>query len=340
MVEVRLKKDWLAGNAVIAFLGALMLAQTWRPTAGGHQLLFNIAVPAYPDPMTFIIAAFLFLSSFLMAVASIIPIRLVPHWAISAVSNFSVVLDTLILLAFWQSWLTIFSELPDDQWWTHAFGWGGLMMLLFLGYRVFAGLFRVPIPSNLIPSVSLVGLIQWISSMHIFLWQCLSQNRVRAVCCVFFFIPFALYFFGEWSQLPERPLALDVGVVTVAAALGGLVLNAGLNLQGSKRKETVQVAQKFIGVVVLMVIFLPSVHFVDLIGGIDLGSFEPGSSKAWVRGFFFWIAAASFYGGIGLFIVALVDLVYAMKDIHNVKYASSGNHGASAENRPGDAGSH
>ena len=67
MDETRLKKDWLAGNAVIAFLGALMLAQTWRPTGGVIQLPLNITVPAFPDPMSFTIAAVLFLSSFLLA---------------------------------------------------------------------------------------------------------------------------------------------------------------------------------------------------------------------------------------------------------------------------------
>ena len=78
----------------------------------------------------------------------------------------------------------------------------------------------------------------------------------------------------------ERPPALDVGVVTVAAALGGLVLNAGLNLTGSKRKETVQVAQKFIAVVILMIIFLPALHFVELMNRINLNSLKPDSIEA------------------------------------------------------------
>ena len=85
----------------------------------------------------------------------------------------------------------------------------------------------------------------------------------------------------------DRPPGLDVGVITVAAALGGLVLNAGLNLTGSKRKGTVQVAQKFIAVVILMIIFLPALHFVELMNGIDLNSFKPDSLEAWVRGFSF-----------------------------------------------------
>ena len=176
--------------------------------------------------------------------------------------------------------------------------------------------------------------MQWTPSLQTLLRQWFTRGHMRMLCCALFFVPFTLYLLREWSQLPDRPLALDVGVVTVAAALGGLVLNAGLNLQGSKRKETVQVAQKFIWVVILFVIFLPAIHFVELMGGIELGSFKPVSVEAWFRGFFFWIAAASFYAGIGFFIFALVDLVYAIRDIHNVKYASSGNPRAPAENDP------
>ena len=92
------------------------------------------------------------------------------------------------------------------------------------------------------------------------------RGTARILCWVVFFLPFALYFLIGWDQLLDHPPTLDVGIVTVAAALGGLVLNAGTNLKGSKRKETIQVAQKFIAVVVLMIIFLPALHFVELMG--------------------------------------------------------------------------
>ena len=137
----------------------------------------------------------------------------------------------------------------------------------------------------------------------------------------------------------ERPPALDVGVVTVAAALGGLVLNAGLNLTGSKRKETVQVAQEFIAVVILMIIFLPALHFVELMNGINLNTFKPDSIEAWGRAFFFWVGAISFYSGICLFIIALVDLGYAMIGIDRIEHATRGDHGTSVQSGPCDTGS-
>ena len=116
----------------------------------------------------------------------------------------------------------------------------------------------------------------------------LNRWTMRMVFWLLFFVPLALYSLIGLGQLLDHPPGLDLGVVTVSAALGGLVLNAGVNLTGSKRKETVQVAQKFIAVVLLMIIFLPALHFVVLMNGIDLISFKPDSLEAWVRGFFFW----------------------------------------------------
>ena len=113
------------------------------------------------------------------------------------------------------------------------------------------------------------------------------------LCLLFFFIPFAFYSLTA-GELFERPPALDVGIVTVSAALGGLVLNAAMNMKGPRRNETVHVAQKFIAVVIMMIIFLPSLHFVELMGGINLDSFQPDSLEAWVRGSYFWVGALSF----------------------------------------------
>lgn len=154
-------------------------------------------------------------------------------------------------------------------------------------------------------SVLCVSRIQWVT---------------RWLCFTVFFPPLCYYFLFGWPELQNRSQTLEVGLVTIAAALGGLVLNAGVNLKGRKRRETILVAQEFIAVVILMIFFVPSLYFVELMDGIDTNSFEPGSSEAWVRGTYFWIAAASFFGGIILFIFALVDLVFAMGGIRNTRY--------------------
>ena len=105
---------------------------------------------------------------------------------------------------------------------------------------------------------------------------------------------------------------MDVGVIAVAAVLAGLMLNAGIKLVGSNREVTIQVALKFIAVVILMILFGPSIYAIELLGGIDISSLELNSTDAWVRWFMFLIAALSFYVGTGLFIVALVDMAFVL----------------------------
>ncbi len=70
-------------------------------------------------------------------------------------------------------------------------------------------------------------------------------------------------------------------------------------------------------------------HFFSdrLLGGIELCSFEPFGVVNWVRGFFFLIAALSFCVGVSLFIIALVDLAYAMIGITNAEHAYSRHEG-------------
>ena len=138
-----------------------------------------------------------------------------------------------------------------------------------------------------------------------------SQQFVRILCLSIFLPMFSIYFLtgGEVSSVP---VTLEVGVIGIAATLGGLVLNAGVNIRGEKGREFILVARKFIAVVILMLIFLPVFHIVSLLGGIDINSFEPSDLTAWCRGVMFWISAASFTVGVGIFVIALVDLVYAM----------------------------
>ena len=173
-----------------------------------------------------------------------------------------------------------------------------------------------------IAGVSIVGIVvlsvlslweRWASSLRAFMgkrWRS-SQPGVRILCLFTFFPVFSIYFLTG-GEVRSVPATLEVGVIAVAAALGGLVLNAGLNLGGEKGREFILVAQKFIAVVILMLIFLPTLHLVDLAGDIDIASFEPGNPTAWGRGVMFWISAASFYAGAGLFVIALVDLAYAV----------------------------
>ena len=141
-----------------------------------------------------------------------------------------------------------------------------------------------------------------------------SRPKVRGVCGFVFFLVVSVYLLSS-DSIGDIPPALEFGVVGIAAALGGLVLNAGLSSGlpcESLRREFIAVAQKFIVVVILGIIFPPIMLFVDFFGGVDIASFEPGDPSWWVLWPLLLFGMFSFFAGVVFFIVALVDLVYAM----------------------------
>ena len=145
------------------------------------------------------------------------------------------------------------------------------------------------------------------------LWED-SRPMVRGVCGFVFFLVVSVYLLSS-DSIGDIPPALEFGVVGIAAALGGLVLNAGLSSGlpcESLRREFIAVAQKFIVVVILGIIFPPIMLFVDSAGGVDLMSLEPGDPSWWVLWPLLLFGMFSFFAGVVFFIVALVDLVYAM----------------------------
>ena len=65
-----LKEDWLAGNAVVAFWGVLLTAQFWNLSYGVYELPFNVTIPTVHGAGHLTLAAFLFVLSFVLALAS------------------------------------------------------------------------------------------------------------------------------------------------------------------------------------------------------------------------------------------------------------------------------
>ena len=143
----------------------------------------------------------------------------------------------------------------------------------------------------------------------------LLLRLVMTLCLVVFFVLSVSYLLPEWSDFQDHPPTLAVGIAIAAAVLGGLAFNVGVRLRGRKRKEIIRVAQLFIVAVILIILSLPTQQFDESLNGLEPGSLETG-----IRGFFFWIAAASFFGGILLFIGALVDLAFTISGIDKEDY--------------------
>lgn len=131
----QIKEEWLVGNAVVAFVGALLMAQAWEPTDARNAIpILNVTVPIYPQAVVLSIVAFLAGSSFVLALASAIPpLR---TWAIQRASPHSHLLEILMWVAFVLSLIAALNEIPRDQWWAEALWWGGAILLFFLWGRL------------------------------------------------------------------------------------------------------------------------------------------------------------------------------------------------------------
>ncbi len=131
----KIKEEWLVGNAVVAFVGALLMAQAWEPSDTKNVIpILNVTVPILPQAVILGFVAFLAGSSFVLALASAIPpLR---TWAIEQASPHSHVLEILMWVAFVLSLIAALNEIPPDQWWAQALWLGGAILVFFLWGRM------------------------------------------------------------------------------------------------------------------------------------------------------------------------------------------------------------
>ena len=120
-----MKEDWLAGNAVVAFVGALLLGQAWEVSEGTVQLFRILTVPSFMGLILLALIAGLFGLSLTLALASLVtPLQ---SWALSTTRSFSTALWWVVLLSFFLSLGYAFSALPPNQWWSPVLRLGVLL---------------------------------------------------------------------------------------------------------------------------------------------------------------------------------------------------------------------
>ena len=131
----QIKEEWLVGNAVVAFVGALLMAQTWEPSEVRNEIpLLGVTGTVTPQMVVLGIVAFLAILSFALAVASAVPpLR---TWAVKQAWPFSYLLEILMWMAFLFSLVSALAEIPSDQWWAGVLTLGGLALGLFLCVRM------------------------------------------------------------------------------------------------------------------------------------------------------------------------------------------------------------
>lgn len=136
------RKDWLIGNAVVAFVGALLSAEVGLSSIDTYQLPSGVIVQTFPDPVYFVLTAFFLLLSLTLVVAFIIPRSCLPCWVLPAFGTFSGALDVVVWIAFVQVWATVFPKFPD-QGWVDVLEWSSLAIFLVLTFRLGHGVWRI-----------------------------------------------------------------------------------------------------------------------------------------------------------------------------------------------------
>ncbi len=147
-----------------------------------------------------------------------------------------------------------------------------------------------------------------------------TRSRYRLFANLFlyllFSIPFSIYIL---KGLPAQPFSSveNLSIIGISLALAGLSFAASSipPITSKKRVEFICAAQKFIGVTVLFLLFIPSINMVDALHGIDINSTSLLDPAAWWRGIFFWISVPCFYGAVFLFLLGISDLIFALSDL-------------------------
>ena len=129
MTSSEYKEDWLFSNALVAFVGALMLTQQWQSSGGAISFYF-FEVPEFAGFAIFLIIAGFFALSLFLAVASVIP--LIRNFALRIGKKMSFALDFVVWIGFVLSWAAAITDLPIDQWWAELLLWGGWALIVFM----------------------------------------------------------------------------------------------------------------------------------------------------------------------------------------------------------------
>lgn len=133
MDKSKLQTNWLTNNAVVAFFGALLIAQTPQSSDGTTELILGFSIPSIPA--WWINSAI----ALLLAIAAILVLAAyVPRLRRLTIQYATPLVPTLELLT-WAAFTTGFAQssqhLPDDQWWSQPFVYVGLAFATYLLIR-------------------------------------------------------------------------------------------------------------------------------------------------------------------------------------------------------------
>jgi|WetSurMetagenome_2_1015567.scaffolds.fasta_scaffold07412_2 hypothetical protein len=139
-----------------------------------------------------------------------------------------------------------------------------------------------------------------------------QQFPLRYILPIIVALPICYYVLLSSINNTISPVT-QFSLVAISPTLGGLVLTAsnGKTIKRQLRNRLVAIAQKLILVTILLILFSALIVFSDIFGGIELTNPEL-SFNGISRWLIFWGATWSFFIGVYLFLLSLVDLVYTL----------------------------
>lgn len=150
-----------------------------------------------------------------------------------------------------------------------------------------------------------------------------NRSRFRTIfnllSLIVVFLPTSLYILK--SLIPgQLPASANISLIALSLSLAGLSFSAiSDKIKVDDRIQLLCVAQKFILVVVLFIIFIPFIYLVDQppFNGININSFVwPPDTISFTRGLLFWIATPCYYVGIILFWFGISDFLVTLANLN------------------------
>ena len=145
MNRAELTKEHLAGNALLAYAGILLVIQSWQERDATIELPFNVTISFYEPPpnlLYWIVGVTLLglTTSFLLAIRW--------SWIRSYVLDkladyYSLILGLVTLAAFFVGWVTAVQKLPLEQPWSLVVSWVGIGLMAFIVCRIVSTVFRI-----------------------------------------------------------------------------------------------------------------------------------------------------------------------------------------------------
>lgn len=160
-----------------------------------------------------------------------------------------------------------------------------------------------------VPGISGIrGFLSWINKKfgsESFVKRTRSHKIVLSLSIIFVFPVVAVYAINTYAGTNHS--VERYSMLVISSMFFGFAIPFAVGFK--TRPEFGQIAHEFMLATLLSAFFVPLIYLVDSMQGVQLGSWQ-WSGDGVIRWFYFCLAAISFFGGIFILLLGLVDFVF------------------------------